>query len=323
MQLSVIIPVLNGGDDFRSCLASIQSSQRLPDELIVVIDGHDPISADIARQFTDTVLINETTQGPAYARNRGTKLAQGEILIFFDADVTVHADTIGQIDTYFQDRPTVSALIGSYDDEPAGTNFLSQYKNLMHHYVHQTSRLEATTFWGACGAIRREAFMAVDGFDEQYTRPCIEDIELGYRLTDAGYTIHLVPQIQVKHHKVWTPPKLLKSDIFDRAIPWSQLILTQNRLTNDLNVDTTSRISTVLVYLLVMSLIGGILIQILSILVIVWVCGLLWLNRQTYAFLFQQGGIWFLIRALFWHWLYYFYSGLVFVSTALQVRLQS
>jgi hypothetical protein len=50
-------------------------------------------------------------------------------------------------------------LIGSYDDAPGANNFLSQYKNLFHHYTHQTGSEEASTFWGACGAIRRDVFL--------------------------------------------------------------------------------------------------------------------------------------------------------------------
>jgi len=323
MKLSVIIPVLNGGTKFQQCLRSIQQSSQTPDELIVVVDGNDQDSMDIAQKFTNDILVNTKTQGPAVARNRGASSATGDIFVFFDADVTIHNNTLGQIQDYFDGHPTVDALIGSYDTDPAETNFLSQYKNLMHHYVHQTSKTEAMTFWGACGAIRREAFFAVDGFDESYTRPCIEDIELGYQLVDAGYQIHLVHHIQVKHHKRWTPMKLLKSDIFDRAIPWSKLLLTQDRLTNDLNINTTSRISTVIVYLLLLTIVSLPLMPLLSSLMIVWVCMLVWLNHETYRFLLAQRGFVFLIRSLFWHWLYFFYSGMVFLCVSLYIRLHS
>ena len=69
--------------------------------------------------------------------------------------------------------PDMVALFGSYDDEPAETNLLSQYKNLLHHYVHQTSQEDAFSFWTGCGAIRRDIFMEMGGFNETYLLPSI------------------------------------------------------------------------------------------------------------------------------------------------------
>jgi GT2 family glycosyltransferase len=142
----------------------------------------------------------------------------------------------------------LTALFGSYDDAPAATNFLSQYKNLFHHYVHQIANEEASTFWGACGAIRREVFLKLGGFDESYHQPCIEDIELGYRLKRAGYRIRLLKTLQVKHLKHWGVKSLLKTDFFQRALPWTELILRDRRLVNDLNLKTSSRVSVASIY---------------------------------------------------------------------------
>ena len=113
-------------------------------------------------------------------------------MFFVDADVTVPSDAVGQVATLFQGEPDIAALFGSYDDNPGEATFLSQYRNLLHHYVHQHAREDAATFWGACGAIRRDVFLALGGFDETYAKPSIEDIELGYRLKQAGYSITIM-----------------------------------------------------------------------------------------------------------------------------------
>ena len=69
---------------------------------------------------------------------------------------------------------------------------VSQYRNLLHHFVHQHGNSEASTFWAGCGAIRRSVFEEMGGFDEQrFPTPSIEDIELGYRLRQAGHRILL------------------------------------------------------------------------------------------------------------------------------------
>jgi hypothetical protein len=148
-------------------------------------------------------------------------------------------------------------LVGSYDDAPESADFLSQYKNLMHHFVHQRSRREACTFWSGCGAIRREVFLEHGGFDESYERPAIEDIELGYRLFQAKRKLVLDPRIQVKHLKKWTFWGLLKSDVLDRGIPWTELILRDRRMPNDLNLQLSQRVSVALSFVLVALALAG------------------------------------------------------------------
>ena len=66
------------------------------------------------------------------------------------------------------------AVFGSYDLPPRSPNVLSQYRNLFHHFVHQTSNDRATTFWAGCGAVKASAFRAMDGFDAGFKRPLFE-----------------------------------------------------------------------------------------------------------------------------------------------------
>src|SRR5690606_27163359 len=110
-----------------------------------------------------TVIALEHRGGPARARNRGVQQAQGEIVVFLDADVCAHPDTLARFDEHFRDS-AAAAVMGSYDDSPADPSFVSQFKNLFHHFVHQHSRSEAWTFWAGCGAIRRDIFLASGGF---------------------------------------------------------------------------------------------------------------------------------------------------------------
>ena len=63
------------------------------------------------------------------------------------------------------------------------------------------------------------------GHDERYRRPCIEDIELGYRLRDAGHEIRLCRDLQVKHLKRWRLGDMLTTDLLKRAVPWTRLML--------------------------------------------------------------------------------------------------
>ena len=162
--------------------------------------------------------------------------------------------------------------------------------------------------------IWRELFWEMGGFDtETYTRPSIEDIDLGYRLRNAGYHIRLEKLLQVRHMKRWTPKNMLITDIRDRALPWTRLILQDGELPNDMNLQTTQRLSTAVTFLLVALFAGGLVWPALLLLIPVLTLLLIWLNRSFYTFLQAKRNTWFAIKAMPWHWLYFFYSGLSFI----------
>ncbi|MGG6240599.1 glycosyltransferase [Nodosilinea sp. AN01ver1] len=321
-SISVIIPVYNGGESFRRCLDSLKQSSRQPDEVIVVADGDTDGSWEVAKEFGATVFRYDAPGGPARARNQGAKLAHGDILFFIDADVTVAQNTILGVEKAFQQDVNLAALIGSYDDQPGADNFLSQYKNLFHHYTHQVSSEKASTFWGACGAIRTDAFRAVGGFDERYRKPCVEDIELGYRLKRNGYTIRLCKHIQVKHLKCWQPVSLLRAEIFYRALPWTELILSQQQPMNDLNLDRTNQLSVVLSWLALICLVLGVVNPFLWIVAIATMIALLVINQRVYRFFLHKRGVLFTLRVIPWHWFYFLYGGAAFAYGVATYRLR-
>lgn len=312
--ISVIVPVFNGGEFLNQCLDALSASDYPAYEIIVVDDGSTDNSAEISRQKGATVLQMPRRSGPAAARNFGAEKAHGEILFFVDADVIVRNDTMARVAADLQLNPDIGAVFGSYDESPAGRNFLSQYKNLYHHFVHQQSSTIAVTFWAGCGAIRRDVFISVGGYDQRrYSKPSIEDIELGYRMRAAGHSIFLDKDIQVKHLKQWKLGSLLRADIFYRAIPWSDLILENQNLVNDLNLRTADRISAGLVGLSLLLLPVAIFkIAVLPI-ILIFLTVIFILNYKLYSFFITRRGLLFAALAFPMQLLYFFYSGLVFV----------
>lgn len=322
--ISVIIPVHNGRHTFSRCLASVADAVSAPHEVIVVGDGVGDEYDSLLTEYGFRYLKLNSCHGAARARNVGAQMANGDILFFLDSDVAVPGDILQQVLTVFREEPDVDALIGSYDDAPAETNFLSQYKNLFHHYVHQNSSEAASTFWGACGAIRRKVFLHMEGFDTDYRRATIEDIELGYRLRDAGARIKMVKSLQVKHLKRWEPLSFLRTEFFDRALPWVQLIWRDRKLVDDLNLEMSSRLSTALVFSFLLSVWAFFFSwQLSALLWIAFAVGLLWLNRGLYRFFWRKHHFWFALRTIPWHWFYFFYSGLAFAVGTAQYAFHS
>jgi GT2 family glycosyltransferase len=249
-RISVVIPAYNSSRYLSSCLEHLGRSGFRDYECIVVDDCSTDGSAAVARQYGVTVLATDRRRGPAHARNLGAKAARGEILCFLDADVCVYPDTLERIWRNFAEDDQLAAVMGSYDDAPEARDFVSMYRNLMHCFVHHNSQRKACTFWSGCGAIRKSVFLDFSGFDESYDRPKIEDIELGYRLSAAQKKLALDKSILVKHLKPWSLLGLVRTDVLDRGIPWTELILRDRRLPNDLNLQTHYRLSVALVYLL-------------------------------------------------------------------------
>ncbi|HEX8968680.1 MAG TPA: glycosyltransferase family 2 protein [Chloroflexota bacterium] len=311
--ISVIVPVHNGGTAFERCLAALVASRGVAWELVVVDDGSTDQSVANARRVGARVLSTERPRsGPGRARNLGADAARAPLLVFIDADVQVGPDTLADFAALFAEDVGLTAAFGSYDQHPDHPGVLSQYRNLLHHYVHQTGHEEASTFWSGCGAVRREVFLSLGGFSPAYTRPSIEDIELGYRILAAGGRIRLAKHVQVKHLKHWTFWNILQTDIRDRAVPWTRLIVRTRRLPNDLNLQKASRVSALCVYALIAIVALGIFQPLLMLAAIPTIAVLVFCNQRLYTFFLSQRGLIFLVRVVPMHWLYYGYSALIF-----------
>lgn len=321
--VSLIIPAYNAQAVLPDCLAAVKQSTCEPLEVLLVNDGSTDETAQIAAGFGVRVLDSSHAQsGPAAARNVAAAVAQADVLMFVDADVVIQPDTIHRVRQHFVEDPTLGAVFGSYDQNPADPGFLSQYKNLQHHFVHHASNPDAETFWAGCGAVRRTCFEAVAGFDsDRFAVPSIEDIDLGYRLRSRGYRIRLDPDIQVCHLKKWTFWPLLKTEVFHRAIPWSSLLLGRQTIEADLNLGISDRVSAVVVWL-------SLCLIPLCFWDARWLAGpilglatLIYLNRAFYTFLLRIRGLGFLLKSIPMHALYFGYSSLAFAYAWLRYQL--
>ena len=311
--ISVIIPVYNGRETLGHCLKSVFESSYSNFECIVVDDDSTDNTVGIAESFNAEIIRLDKQRGAAYARNRGAEDAQGDILLFIDADVTIYPDSLAKVSTAFEKYPDISALFGSYDDQPGSTNFVSQYKNLFHHYIHQTSKEDASTFWSGCGAVKTDVFNKVGGFDEnKYSMPCIEDIELGYRMKRIGCRILLYKDLQVKHLKRYSFFSLLKSDLFDRAIPWTTMMLGNKQIAKDLNLKPEHKLSAGILILIIFFMFMTMKSIWFALAVPALLAIFFLMNYDFYRFFLNTKGRDFTLKVIPLHFLYYLYSTLGF-----------
>lgn len=323
MVISVIIPAYTSAIHLKEVLAAVKVAALSDTEIIVVDDGSTDDTGAVARSMGIKTFRLDKNSGPAAARNHGALHAQGEILFFVDSDVVPDLDSVRILVEVFQRHRDVAAVFGSYDAHPEAKGLISQYRNLLHHFVHQNGNPGASTFWAGLGAVRRGVFEEIGGFDEErFPRPSIEDIELGYRLRQSGYRILLEKRLQGTHLKPWTLYSLIRTDILCRALPWSRLIIETKKLPDDLNLKMGQRASAALVgmacvFLGLAAVLPGFLL--LSVLAL---AGAIVLNRKLYQFFWRRHGIGFAAACIPLHLLYYLYSGLTYVYVWLEFQLK-
>ena len=234
--LSLVVPATDAPPTLARCLVRVAAADDGPEEVIVV-DAPESLSA-------------------AAARNVGAARATGDVIVFLDADVEVHADAFTRIRAAFTADPELVAVYGAYDDSPGAWSTVSAFRNLLHHHVHHQSGGRSETFWTGLGAVRRHRFLAVGGFDEgRYPHPSVEDIDLGHRLAQDGARILLDPAIQGSHLKRWTLRSMLWTDFARRGIPWVALQLRSRRMSSALNLGWRHRLSALACVVAVLALV--------------------------------------------------------------------
>jgi hypothetical protein len=319
-----VIPVHNGGSDFERCLRRLRDSRGTDYELIVVDDGSTDGSAALAASLGARVISHDRPRGPAFARNAGAEAATAELVFFLDADVAVHRETLARAAARFEADPGLTALFGSYDDEPTAPGLVSRFRNLLHHFTHQQGEFTdgarpAHTFWTGCGMIRRRAFLDAGGFDPRlYVRPAIEDIELGYRLTRDGHRIVLARDVLGTHLKRWTLASVVMTDVFQRGVPWMLLLKRQHVAESDLNVRPNQKASVVATGLAGLALAAAPWYPWLLGVAAAASLGVVALNAAFYRFLARKGGLAFAAGSLPLHLIYFLCCGVsVVIALAL------
>jgi len=305
-EATVIIPVYDDSANLKCCLTSLAASTSNCFDVLVVDDGSTVPIKPIVDRFGYRYLRIDGPRGPARARNRGVQQAETEFIVFIDADVCVHPDTIDRLMQALSQDNSLAAVIGTYDDTPAHSGFISQYRNLFHHYTHCQSAGQVTTFWTGCGAMRRDIFIKHGGFDEQrYPKPMIEDIELGTWIAAEGDRIVLDPTIQCKHLKSWSFINMVKTDVCQRGIVWVDLMLRSGKVIQNLNVSWSQRLSVGLIF-------AAFVFAVLALwwpwtLVGVAIAGITvtLVNLKLYRYLASRRSLWFAIKSLPLHWLYF------------------
>jgi glycosyltransferase involved in cell wall biosynthesis len=188
--VSVIVAVYNGEKTLAASLRSLVAQDYHPVEVVVVDDGSEDRSGEIAREFDAVRVVRQENAGPAAARNAGVALATGELLAFLDADDEALPRKLSLQVEHLQCHPRVGCVLGRQEVEFVG--------------IEQPSWMKRDAIFGDLGGVgfttamvRRDAFKSVGGFNPDRKLQGSEDRDLMVRLRAAGIVIEVLPEILI------------------------------------------------------------------------------------------------------------------------------
>jgi GT2 family glycosyltransferase len=198
-SVSVIVCAYNEVRTLEDCLEGIERLDYPEFETIVVDDGSTDSTAEIAERF-DVRLISTDNRGLSAARNTGIAAATGEIVAFIDADARPDLHWLRFIAAGLAGTP--HGGIGGPNIAPASEGLVSEsLQAVPGGPIHVLlSDREAEHVPGCNMAFRREALEEIGGFDPQF-RIAGDDVDLCWRLRDAGWMIAFSPGAMVWHRR--------------------------------------------------------------------------------------------------------------------------
>jgi glycosyltransferase involved in cell wall biosynthesis len=223
-RASLIVPVRDGAETIEACLVAARAAMGQMDELIVVDDGSSDGSAALAAGSGARVIFGAAL-GAAAARNAGAAAARGRWLVFLDADVLLEP---GSLEALLAPLETgrAQASIGAYAPCPPELGLASRVKDRSIRHRHHQAGAEIAWFWTGLGAVDRDVFEALGGFDAAaFTGATVEDMELGYRLARAGHRIRQVERARGRHLHRHSIRSLLRND-FTKSRAWTRSLLS-------------------------------------------------------------------------------------------------
>ncbi len=319
---TAVIPARNAAATIEKCINALRAAQPRPSRIIVYDDASTDSTAARARALGAEVIAGPPGPlGPATARNAASANVETDVILFVDSDVQVEVNAAALLLQTLDERPDVAAAFGSYGARQHAPNVAARYANLRHHYVHQNGAGAAETFWTGLGAVRRTAFVDVGGFNEAYSKPCMEDIDLGYRLRQHGWQIRLVPEAQGAHLKNWTLRQLWHDDVFTRALPWSRMLVA-NAGKSSLNTTYKERVAAACAALCVSLFFASLAHSHAAYLFIASTFFYYLINADFFSTLWRHGGWRVGLFGPLLHICYHLYSSTIFATVALWHHLR-
>lgn len=223
LKVSVIAPTYNRSNIIPRFLSALDCQTVLPEdyEIILVDDGSTDETREVISSLNGNFKFNleylyQPNKGPASARNLGIQKARGGLILILNDDTIVSQNLIEKhLSAHEQLLPRKAAVLGSFNwDEELISNPFMRYIS-QNSVIFQYPRMDKgfynyKYFWTCNISISRKLLLEAGLFDEIFTDPMYEDIELGYRLQKMGVDVYFDPAIISTHHHIVTLKSFVK-----------------------------------------------------------------------------------------------------------------
>ena len=209
-RVSVIVASYNGARTLQACLESLERLHYPDYEVILVDDGSTDTTPQIAAQFAKVQFFRHPQNlGLSVARNTGIAAATGEIIAFTDSDCRADEDWLYHLVGNLLQHGWASIGGPNFlppEDSPVAAAVMASPGGPAH--VMLTDR-QAEHIPGCNMAFHQWALAALGGFDPIFTKAG-DDVDICWRLQQAGWQIGFSPAAFVWHYRRSTVPDYLK-----------------------------------------------------------------------------------------------------------------
>jgi GT2 family glycosyltransferase len=207
-RVSVVVCTYNGGRTLEQCLRSLERLHYPEFEVIVVDDGSADNTREVLCRFPHIKVIHQTNEGLSAARNRGLQAASGEIVAYTDSDCFADHDWLTLL--VAQLEKSGAAAVGGPNLTPDDGWLAACVASAPGQPTHVLESDQVAEHIPGCNmAFRKGALAAVNGFDPLYRRAG-DDVDVCWRLQQAGQWITFAPGAFVWHHRRQGPRSYLR-----------------------------------------------------------------------------------------------------------------
>jgi GT2 family glycosyltransferase len=209
--VAVVVPTYRRYDDLERCLRGLAAQTRLPDDVVVVWNGGDPRSREVALSLTESLpvrCVRVDGSGVVAALNAGLAAASADVICFTDDDTRARSDWIERILIWFSGSPRVGAVGGRDIVHENGSVLDLKAKRVgrfrwFGRYTgnhHACSRAQRVQFLkGANMAFRREALPRFDSRLWGRGAQVWNDLQVSLAVWRAGWGVVWDPNVAVDH----------------------------------------------------------------------------------------------------------------------------